>query len=134
VRDALGAPISEASVSLRSGSLAYRASGRTDASGTYRFLRLVPATDYVIEVQAPQMEPWTRSHVVIPSGEVTTLDISLTVEAQHTEIRVEAPAGILSPESTELSSVITDALRCWMRGCATPLPWAATALRRTGWR
>lgn len=107
IRDAQGGAVPNASVSISSKSLTYKASQQSDATGSYRLLRLAPATDYVIEVSAPQMERWARGHVVIPSGDVTTLDVTLAVGAQLTEIRVEAAAGALTPESTELSSVVS---------------------------
>lgn len=108
IKDPQGAAMANVPVEISSKSLSYSSSQNSDSSGQYRFLRLVPAADYRIEVTAQGMEQWLREEVQISSGEVISADIQLSLSAQRTQVEVAAVAAAITPESTELSSPVTE--------------------------
>lgn len=107
IRDAQGASIVNATVTISSESLSYKAIQQSDSFGNYRLLRLTPATDYIVETTSAQMEHWIRGPVVVASGDLSTLDVTLALETRRTEVDVVATAAALATESTELSSVVS---------------------------
>lgn len=75
IGDALGGPIANATVSLTSASLAFNASQQTDATGSYRFLRLAPATDYTCKVPTSRKGPLVFvASISEPAGKTATFD------------------------------------------------------------
>jgi hypothetical protein len=102
--DAAGAALVGATVELTSDSLDVKTTQTTDASGAFRFLRLVPGADYSIQVSAAGFESWHRSGIESLSGQTTSISAVLEVGARNETITITEHAGALSTESAELAT------------------------------
>lgn len=107
ISDPSGKGIQRANVQLSSPSLKAKYTATSDTAGTYRVLALVPAGDYSVSVTAPGFEEWVRQNIQIVSGEVTPLQISLSVGSQRTSVDISSSSSNIATESTELSTTVT---------------------------
>lgn len=106
VRDATGSVVSNANVSVSSGSLIGGPQlTRTNTSGVYRVLALPPAT-YEVAVQADGFSPQRRTGLVLAPGRALTADVVLIVAPlqQQTEVVAEPVAADI--RSTSISLVL----------------------------
>lgn len=106
VVDATGAAIPGAIATLSSEPLGFSATQTTDANGTFRFVRLIPGSDYSIEVTAQAFEPWRAIGVSAPSGEVSSVTVALRLGKRSETVDIEAVAPAISTDSAELATPI----------------------------
>ncbi len=103
VRDASGAQVSHASITVTEQSKAARRVTETNASGLYAMPQLPPG-EYRILVQAPGFAAAQRD-VVLTVGQHADLDLQLQVQASTTEVSVQADQAVVEREDPSLSTV-----------------------------
>ena len=106
VTDETGSAIPNSTVEISSASLGYSGSQTTDTTGSFRFVRLGPDSDYRLIVASSAFEKWTATGVSVPSGEVSTLNITLRIGKQSESVNIEAAAPAISTDSAELATPI----------------------------
>ena len=89
VKDASGALVNEAQVTVTNAGQGIERHSRSNSDGTYSISGLRPG-DYVLEIVSPGFAPARFVQVVLQPGETRTVDASLTVAAQATAVNVEA--------------------------------------------
>ncbi|PYV66871.1 MAG: hypothetical protein DMG96_41095, partial [Acidobacteria bacterium] len=105
VKDAQGAVIVGAEVSVENAATGDRHSAATDSSGTYSILQLLPAT-YVVNIRAHGFSPWLFHDVAVGLAETSTINASLTVAQSSAEITVnDAPPPVRSDSSVLASTI-----------------------------
>src|SRR5215475_12108494 len=94
VRDASGAVVHGATVSLRQLASNRTHSVTSDADGIYHFTNL-PVGDYEARVEAKDFAPYLNARIELTLGRATTLDITLRPAGAHEEVTVtDRPAAI----------------------------------------
>ncbi len=107
ITDPAGRPVSGITVRLEGGPLGRTMSEVTNSEGVYRFLRLAPADDYRLTIAALGFAPLTVEAVTVASGEVTAWPVQLQLAQQQSTVTVEAGAGTVTADSTELGTQLT---------------------------
>lgn len=108
VTDETGSAIPNATVELASDSLAYSATQTTDGAGLFRFVRLVPGSDYRLTVTSSSFEKWSATEVSVPSGETSTANVTLRLGKQSESVNIEAVVPAISTDSAELATPINN--------------------------
>jgi hypothetical protein len=100
VRDASGAVVHGATVSLRQLASNRTRSVTSDADGVYHFTNL-PVGDYEVRVEAKDFAPYLNPKVELPLGRATTLDITLRPAGAHEESkrRQSSPSAAADPST-----------------------------------
>lgn len=106
VKDASGAVVTSALVSVNSPSLVGAKNIRTDTSGYYRFANLPPGT-YTVTVTAKGFTTLKRENVVIEVGHLPSLDFELRVGASDTVVEVSSEAPVIDVTATRTLTNIT---------------------------
>jgi vitamin B12 transporter len=89
VLDPQGASVTGAVVTVYARQAQLRLTTRTDASGAYRFARLMPG-EYLVEADARGFAPVAAHTVTLTRGQDATLDLALEVAAVRAEVVVTA--------------------------------------------
>ena len=105
VRDASGAVVASATVSLRSSESGETRSVSTGDTGSYRFTFLKPGTYTVSAATAGLKSDTTR--VTVQVGQAAAVDLVAKVEATMEVIEVSANAEIVSTENANLATTFT---------------------------
>src|SRR5438309_9244612 len=105
VKDAQGAVIVGAEVSVENAATGDRHSAVTDSSGTYSILQLPPAT-YVVNIRARGFSPAVFHGVAVGLAETSTINPRLTVAQSSAEITVNDSPPPVRSDSSELASII----------------------------
>jgi hypothetical protein len=105
VKDAQGAVIVGAEVSVENAATGDRHSAVTDSSGTYSILQLPPAT-YVVNIRARGFSPAVFHGVAVGLAETSTINARLTVAQSSAEITVNDSPPPVRSDSSELASII----------------------------
>ena len=105
VRDASGAVIANASVTLRNVDTTIERKTTTNDTGSYVFTEVPPAR-YTLAVTAPSFTTKQVSEFVLAVNQTATIDVALAVGAQSQVVTVEATAEQLQVSSAELGTVI----------------------------
>jgi hypothetical protein len=105
VKDAQGAVIVGAEVSVENPATDDRRSALTDSSGTYAILQLPPAT-YVVNINAHGFSSAVFQDVVVFLAETSTVNASLWVAQTSAEITVNDAPPAVRGDSSELTSTI----------------------------
>src|SRR5713101_7916926 len=105
VKDAQGAVIVGAEVSVENAATGDRHSAVTDSSGTYSILHLPPAT-YVVNIRARGFSPAVFHGVAVGLAETSTINARLTVAQSSAEITVNYSPPPVRSDSSELASII----------------------------
>lgn len=108
VKDSQGAAIAGAEVRASSPSLAVERATSTDQSGTYRISGLLPGA-YTVTVKKPGFADFTARTLELTVNRTLTLDATLQVAAQATEIEVTSAPALLEPTSSSTGDTITPA-------------------------
>ena len=105
VRDATGAVVAKAGVTLRDVGTNRLYTATTNDSGLY-VLASVPPGTYDLTVEASGFSKFTQTGIVLTVGQTATADVSLKVasEAQNVVVTTETP--VIEPTKTEVSQVI----------------------------
>src|SRR3989441_11604227 len=104
VKDAQGAVIVGAELSVENAATGDRHSAVTDSSGTYSILQLPPAI-YLVNIRARGFSPAVFHDVAVGLAETSTINASLTVAQSTAEITVNEAAPVRS-DSSALASII----------------------------
>jgi hypothetical protein len=107
VRDATGAGVAEATVTITQIDTNNVITVSTGTGGTYTITNLTPGL-YAIAVSAPRFRRTVREGVRLTTGERIRVDFALTVWAVEAEIKVSADASLLRTESGSLGQVISN--------------------------
>jgi outer membrane receptor protein involved in Fe transport len=107
VSDAASGRISAAAITVESESLGVKLTERSDASGNFRFVRLAPASDYTVLVEAAGFAAKKYPPVTVVSGEMVMLGVSLDPASIETVVEVTDRAAGLTAESIELGSTVS---------------------------
>jgi hypothetical protein len=107
VKDATGAVVSKALVTATAPSLTGSKTFTTDASGTYRFSNLPPDT-YTVTVTAKGFSTVKREGVVIETGHLPTLDLTLAVGGESTVVEVSGSAPVIDTTTNTTQTNITE--------------------------
>src|SRR5437660_1833403 len=105
VKDAQGAVIVGAEVSVENAATGDRHSAVTDSSGTYSILQLPPAT-YVVNIRARGFSPAVFHGVAVGLAETSTINARLTLAQSSAEITVNDSPPPVRSDSSELASII----------------------------
>src|SRR5216683_4173157 len=105
VKDAQGAVIVGAEVSVENAATGDRHSAVTDSSGTYSILHLPPAT-YVVNIRARGFSPAVFHGVAVGLAETSTINARLTLAQSSAEITVNDSPPPVRSDSSELASII----------------------------
>ena len=102
VKDASGAPISAALVTVHTARQSVVATTFTDSVGSFRVADLPPG-DYVIRIVAPGFQ--RRSERVRVAAEPSTLEVTLDLGSLETELTVTASPGVVDTIDGSLQRV-----------------------------
>jgi hypothetical protein len=105
VRDASGAVVSGATVTVRNVNTGATRTIQSNASGVYSFPSLVPGT-YVVRVEKTGFKVLTRSNIEISVQQSLRLDLELQVGQVTESVEVSASAAALVTENATLGTVI----------------------------
>src|SRR6266567_2494792 len=105
VKDAQGAVIVGAEVSVENAATGDRHSAVTDSSGTYSILQLPPVT-YVVNIRARGFSPAVFHGVAVGLAETSTINARLTLAQSSAEITVNDSPPPVRSDSSELASII----------------------------
>ena len=106
VKDASGASLPHALVSIESPSLTGGKSTQTDSKGNYQFANLPPGP-YVITVTAPGFSVLKREGLVLEVGHLPTVDLTLSVGTEKTVVEVSAETPTIDVTTTTTQTNIT---------------------------
>jgi len=107
VKDPTGAVVSHAQVVVTAPSLTGSKEFTTDSSGNYRFANLPPDT-YTVTVTAKGFATEKREGVVIETGHLPTLDLTLQVGASDTVVEVSGSAPVIDTTTNTTQTNITE--------------------------
>jgi Carboxypeptidase regulatory-like domain/TonB dependent receptor len=105
ITDAQGAVIIGAEVSVENPATADRHSGTTDSSGNYSILQLPPAT-YKIKISASGFRPAVFEAVTIGLAETSTINASLQIAQNTTQVTVSDAPPLIRTDAAELGSTL----------------------------
>src|SRR6195256_1297221 len=105
VRDATGAVVPRASVTLHNSETGVERNTFTNDAGTYVFSDINPGR-YTLRVTAPSFSTKQVSDFVLAVNQTATIDIALDPGAQTVVVSVEATAEQLQASTAELGTVI----------------------------
>ena len=94
VKDASGAVVPNATISLTGSNLVGTKSQTSDTNGYYRFANLPPGS-YTLTVEAKGFNTLKRSDITIGVGHLPTLDIALKVGTTDTVVEVTSEAPVI---------------------------------------
>src|SRR5579859_1033156 len=107
VKDASGAVVPNATVTLTNADAGVVRTTKTSANGDYSFSD-VQAARYAIEIEAPTFERWRTSGVVLAVRQELRLDATLTAGGVQQEVTVNADsATAIETDSPTISGVFT---------------------------
>jgi outer membrane receptor protein involved in Fe transport len=105
VRDASGAVVARASVTLREMDTNRSYNSLTSDSGLY-VLANVPPGRYELTAEATGFAKSTQTGIVLTVGQMATLDVTLQVAAGAEKVVVTTETPVIEPTKTEISQVI----------------------------
>jgi outer membrane receptor protein involved in Fe transport len=105
VRDASGAVVANAAVSLRNLATNRTYMATSDSSGYYIVPNLLPGA-YELSVLYTGFERFVQSNVQLTVGATSTIDVTLAVQGRKETVEVTAQTPDIEPTRTELSNVI----------------------------
>jgi len=105
VRDASGAAVPGAAVTIADRETGLKRSARTDGAGRFNFPQLKPGT-YSVKVEAEGFEPQHNDAVSSSLGQKQTIDFILEVAQAKQSIEVSAEAPILNVENANTSMTV----------------------------
>jgi hypothetical protein len=116
VKDASGAVVAKATVSVSSPSLAGGKTTDTDSHGNYRFTNLPPGP-YVITVTSQGFTTLKREGLVLEVGHLPSIDLTLSAGGEKTVVEVSAESPLIDVTTTTTQTNITsDVLNYVPRG------------------
>src|SRR6516164_5589052 len=105
VKDASGASVVNASVTLRNVETNRAYPAASNANGLY-VVASVPPGQYELTTEAPGFVKTTQTGIVLRVGQTATIDITLQVAARTETVFVTTETPVIEPTRTEVSQVI----------------------------
>src|SRR6202795_2889488 len=105
VRDASGAAVPSATVTVTSKDTGLRRSASTDDSGRFNFPQLKPGA-YSVKVEAEGFEPQQNDAVSAALGQKQTVDFRLKIAQSNQTVEISSEAPILNPENANTSTTL----------------------------
>ncbi len=105
VTDAQGAAIEGAAVTATDACTGVKTRARSNESGFYS-LRFLPIGEYVITVEYPGFRRYFREGVILTTGQVLGLDISLQLGAVSQSVNVTAAASTLETRTSDVGQLV----------------------------
>ena len=103
VEDQHGSAIAGATVTVRNPATAFNRTTPTDAAGNFSFAGIPLTGKYVVSVSAPQFKTVEKSDIQLRAAATATVDFSLDVAGDKTEINVYSTSASLPTESNQVS-------------------------------
>jgi hypothetical protein len=108
VKDASGAVVPKATVSITNSATGVRLTLTTDNKGVYSFLE-VQVGGYELEITANGFKPYRRNGIVVDADAAPLVDAVLEVGGKNETVTVDETAAHVETSSTQLGEVITGA-------------------------
>jgi hypothetical protein len=108
VKDASGAVVPKATVSITNSATGVRLTLTTDDKGVYSFLE-VQVGGYELEITANGFKPYQRNGIVVDADAALLVDAVLEVGGKNETVTVDETAAHVETSSTQLGEVITGA-------------------------
>jgi hypothetical protein len=105
VKDASGAVVANATITVTETSTGAAHAAITDAQGSYAFPSL-PIGHYDLEIASPGFKQYRRTHVVLDANSALVIDAVLTVGERAETITVSANAVYLDTSNTQIEEVV----------------------------
>jgi hypothetical protein len=106
ITDSTGAVVPNADVALRSTQESLTRTTKTASNGEYVLPSLQPGS-YEMSVHAAGFQDQKSAGIELSSGQVATLNLSLTVAGAASEVTVQATAPLMQTTSASLGTVVT---------------------------
>jgi Predicted outer membrane protein len=107
VRDATGASVAGAKVTVLNKATSFIAETTTAADGAYYVPYLTPG-DYQVKVTSPGFKEFVREGITLRSAEVPRVDISLELGSVNDSVTVRASASLLNTENVVSAYVLPE--------------------------
>src|ERR1700732_3418952 len=108
VRDASGAAVPEAMVTVLNKETGLKRTAKTDESGRFNFPQLKPGT-YSVKVEAQGFEPRQNDNVVSGLGQKQKVDFTLKVARSNETVEVSSEAPLINPADANTSTTLNAA-------------------------
>ncbi|HEV2387738.1 MAG TPA: TonB-dependent receptor [Candidatus Acidoferrales bacterium] len=105
VRDASGAVLPNATVTLRNVATGIVVSTKTDSSGGYHFLALQPG-QYSVRAEASGMAPFETTGIVVTIGQQVTRDLTLKPGSVSQTVTVSVTTPTVDTKTPEVAGVV----------------------------
>ncbi len=105
VTDSSGAAIADANVTLTNMDTSESHSMKSDASGNYTFVNILPGR-YKVEAEKSGFKKFVRQPILVQIESGLKVDITLQVGAQTETVEVSAEVPLLQPETNSLGQVV----------------------------
>ena len=105
IRDASGAVVPGAQVTITNNGTAAAQTLKADDQGNFRAIHLQPGI-YTVEASAPSFGAYKSTSVTVQVGLLTNVDPSLAAAGATTEVNVSAELPLINTTSNDFSSVI----------------------------
>src|ERR1044071_5314988 len=101
VRDASGAAVPDAQVTVSNESKGIKRVIRTTEAGVFAAPSLIPATGYVVAVTKSGFANYEVKDIPLQGGQMVDLSVMLTVAGASTQVQVEATAPLVDSTKTD---------------------------------
>src|SRR6266700_2556200 len=107
VSDSTGAVVTGVQVTLINDATGVSRDTKTDQSGDYTFVEVVPSK-YRVEYTLQGFKKYVRANVKLEINQVLTLNATLQTGATQETVEVSSEAPLVDTTSTQLGSVVND--------------------------
>ncbi len=107
VKDATGAAIPAAKVTVQNASKGIRRDLESNEAGAFSAPALVPASGYIVTVSKPGFTTSETREITVAVGETVTLNPVLAVSSSATQVDVTSEAPTIDETKVDVSQVIT---------------------------
>ena len=105
VRDATGAAIPGATVTLSDDTKGFTRATTSDAEGNYQLLLLPPGT-YLVSTRANGFNPKLQKNVTLTVGEQAELSVTLPIGGVYEQVIVDASANVIETQRSSQSTTV----------------------------
>jgi Carboxypeptidase regulatory-like domain len=106
VRDASGAPVPNATVTVANTSKGIKRDLQTTSAGLFNAPSLVPASGYTVEASAPGFAKYQAENVTVQVGSNVDLDVTLQIASSKTTVEVTTTAETVDDTKSGVTDLI----------------------------